>query len=318
MVQLNLDPTSLILSQFSDPMNSNNTFQLINDFSYSIERGIRYNDYAQLRESKLQSKRLKLSEIESISEIPTSYYSQLVEKSVNSEEIEIPKSEYSPILKKSVGNDRVSAIPKPGFLRESVSFPVNSLQCEENVQICEIPKSEYSPILKKSVKFHGDLGKLEGNDRVSAIRKPGFMRKSVSFPVNSLQCEENDSPPLKKKHGYSPSRKENISSNVNRIPKVERSVTTPPYTAKRERMNESGSKYGGVGGGGKMGNSVEKPSSEMRKKMMVGRKSYASIEELKGLSIVAGNAINNNNNGESRTRKSNVLRKSTIFTSKYY
>ncbi|KAK9742509.1 hypothetical protein RND81_03G178100 [Saponaria officinalis] len=256
-LQLTLDPISLILNQFSNPLNSNHNFQLLTD-SYFIERGLRYNAYAQLRESKLQSKRLQLDEIELFSEIPTSVNSPSVKKSVK----------FHANLCTSEQNEQVSAIPRPNFLRKSVKFQEISSKCEENVRVSEKPTSEYSSPMKKSVKFQGN------------------------------------------KQGSSTPRKENRkptpeNNSVGRIHRAEK-CTTPPASslAKREKMYDTATNR-----------SKSVNSGEKQRMMILGRKSCASIEELKGLSIAACNAINGETKG---AKKNHLLRKSTVFSTKFY
>ncbi|KAL9230093.1 hypothetical protein vseg_005485 [Gypsophila vaccaria] len=297
--QLTIDPISLILSQFSDPLNSVKTFRLIAD-SYFMERGIKYNAYAQLRESKIRSKRLNFDEIELFSEVPASIC--------------------SPPVKKSVMFDANSGQSEE---KEQVS--------EKSVKFCEMSISENSSPVKKSVKFHGNLGEMQENVRASAIPRPNFLRKSVKFHENLSKCEENIqasekstseySSPMKKsvnfqgvKQGSSTLRKENRkptaeNNNVGRIQRAERCTTpTASSLAKRERMYDLTTKNSG--------RSKSVNAAEKQRMMTLGRKSYASIEELKGLSIAASNAIN----GETKGAKKNyLLRKSTVFsTTKFY
>ncbi|KNA18473.1 hypothetical protein SOVF_070320 [Spinacia oleracea] len=275
--QLTLDPKTLILSHHFDPLNPSNTLQLITD-PYFMERGPRYNAYAQLRESKLRSKRLKLEEDEQVLEISKSEFSP-ARKAVRFQKIEedeqfleIPKSEFSP-AKKSV--------------RFQGNLLRNSKKIEENEQFLELPRSEFSPA-KKTIRFQGNL---QGNSK-----KQGYSALAQSVPdFSSALRKENRKPP-----------------SENRIPRFEKSATPPPSLSKREKMYGSATKLGGVGS--KSVNSGEKQSSG--KLMMMARKSYASIDELKGLSIAAANAINGENRGAKKG--GSVLRKSTVFSSRYY
>lgn len=81
-------------------------------------------------------------------------------------------------------------------------------------------------------------------------------------------------------------RKENRKPVAALPPVAERSLTPPAG------LSKSGSIYGKVGGGSKSANSAEK-----RIGGLMARKSYASMEELKGLAAVAVNAINGENRG---------------------
>lgn len=292
--------------------------QSLTDSSF-IERGPRYDVYAQLRESNLQSKRLKLSDLEPVFEIPISENSPPLKKfddfhgnlggfeedyqvselpkfgflrnSVkfegNVQVYEVHKSEHSPILRRSGrnlgnlgGDGRASAIPKPGFLTRSMKFNEISTMNRENEQICEIPRSEYSPISKKSIKFQGETG-----------QKQGYSVLAQSVPdLSSVLRKENRKPTPE-------------TGNVNRIPRGGKCGTPPASKTEKERVYGSVSKYGG---GSKSVNSGEKQS---KMKGIIGRKSCANIQELKGLSVVAATAINAENK---RTRKS------TLFSTKYF
>lgn len=81
-------------------------------------------------------------------------------------------------------------------------------------------------------------------------------------------------------------RKENRKP-VGALPPVAERSATPPAS-----FSKSGRVYGKVGGGSKSTNSAEKRSGGL-----MARKSYASMEELKGLASAAGNAINGENRG---------------------
>ncbi|XP_021743883.1 uncharacterized protein LOC110709938 [Chenopodium quinoa] len=304
---LTLDPKTLLLSHYSDP--SNNTLQLITD-PYFMERGPRYNAYAQLRESNLRSKRLKFEEDQQFLEIPRSdsspekknevrFQGNLLGNCTKIEEdeqfLEIPRSEFSPAKKKNV--------------RFQGNLLGNCKKIEEDEQFLEmIPRSEFSPA-KKNARFQGNL--------LVKVRKLRKKNKNVRFQGN---LQNNG-----KKQGYSvlaqsvpdfssALRKENRKPSENRIPRFEKSATPPPLMSKREKMIGSGSKLGGVGS--KSVNSGEKQSSG--KLMSMGRKSYASIDELKGLSIAAVNATNGENKVGKKSGNTSVLRKSTVFSTRYY
>uniref|UniRef100_A0A803ND02 Uncharacterized protein n=1 Tax=Chenopodium quinoa TaxID=63459 RepID=A0A803ND02_CHEQI len=265
---LTLDPKTLLLSHYSDP--SNNTLQLITD-PYFMERGPRYNAYAQLRESNLRSKRLKFEEDQQF--------------------LEIPRSDSSPEKKNEV--------------RFQGNLLGNCTKIEEDEQFLEIPRSEFSPAKKKNVRFQGNLlgncKKIEEDEQfLEMIPRSEFSpaKKNARFQGNLLvkgysvlaQSVPDFSSAL---------RKENRKPSENRIPRFEKSATPPPLMSKREKMIGSGSKLGGVGS--KSVNSGEKQSSG--KLMSMGRKSYASIDELKGLSIAAVNATN----GENKVGKKSVV-----------
>ncbi|KAI3451775.1 hypothetical protein Pfo_008440 [Paulownia fortunei] len=82
-------------------------------------------------------------------------------------------------------------------------------------------------------------------------------------------------------------RKENRKPLVALPPVAERSVTPPAGPSK------IGRNYGKVGGGSKSANSAEKRSGGL-----MARKSYANMEELKGLAAAAaGNGISGENRG---------------------
>uniref|UniRef100_A0A803LAX2 Uncharacterized protein n=1 Tax=Chenopodium quinoa TaxID=63459 RepID=A0A803LAX2_CHEQI len=303
---LTLDPKTLLLSHYSDP--SNNTLQLITD-PYFMERGPRYNAYAQLRESNLRSKRLKFEEDQQFLEIPRSdsspekknevrFQGNLLGNCTKIEEdeqfLEIPRSEFSPAKKKNV--------------RFQGNLLGNCKKIEEDEQFLEmIPRSEFSPA-KKNARFQGNLlgksKKIKEEEQFLEITRSEFSpaKKNVRFQGN---LQNNG-----KKQGYSvlaqsvpdfssALRKENRKPSENRIPRFEKSATPPPLMSKREKMIGSGSKLGGVGS--KSVNSGEKQSSG--KLMSMGRKSYASIDELKGLSIAAVNATN----GENKVGKKSVV-----------
>ncbi|KAJ8545882.1 hypothetical protein K7X08_018465 [Anisodus acutangulus] len=96
-------------------------------------------------------------------------------------------------------------------------------------------------------------------------------------------------------------RKENRKPPPGMLPSLnEKSATPPPSGAK------SGKFYGGVGstGGSKSVNSGEK-----RIGCMMTRKSYANVEELKGLASVARSAIN----GENRVGRTNRVAGKTVL-----
>ncbi|KAL2247015.1 uncharacterized protein LOC105176154 [Sesamum indicum] len=81
-------------------------------------------------------------------------------------------------------------------------------------------------------------------------------------------------------------RKENRKPVSALPPVAERSVTPPAG------LSKSGGIYGKVGGGSKSANSAEKRSGGL-----MARKSYASMEELKGLAAAAHKEINGGKNG---------------------
>ncbi|KAL9226533.1 hypothetical protein vseg_002335 [Gypsophila vaccaria] len=256
-----------------------------------MERGPRYEVYAHLRESNLKSKRFKLDEDYRVSEKPKLIDSSLVKKC----------DEFDGSLGDLGEEIRILEIPKPGFLSKSVKFHGMLNGCEENVSVCEIPKSDHSPILKKSSKFHRDLYDVDENERVFEVSRANVGKKSVKFHGENVEI----SPKLKKTERKqrcsvlaqsvpdlgSVLRKENRkprpeNGNVSRIP----TFGTPALSMSKRKSVNSGEKQRNVG-------------------MMMSRKSYASVEELKGLSIVASNGIN----GENKRG-----RKSAIFSSKYY
>lgn len=76
-------------------------------------------------------------------------------------------------------------------------------------------------------------------------------------------------------------RKENRKPVAALPPVIERSVTPPPAGWKNGKV------YGKVGGGSKSANSGEKKSDGL-----MSRKSYANMDELKGLAAAARNGIN--------------------------
>lgn len=84
-------------------------------------------------------------------------------------------------------------------------------------------------------------------------------------------------------------RKENRKPPVGMLPAVMETSLTPP--TKNSKMYGVGAKSGG--GGSKSVNSGEKRSGGI----IMGRKSYACMEELKGFSAAAANAINGENRG---------------------
>ncbi|KAG8373739.1 hypothetical protein BUALT_Bualt11G0056300 [Buddleja alternifolia] len=82
-------------------------------------------------------------------------------------------------------------------------------------------------------------------------------------------------------------RKENRKPAAALPPMAERSATPPAGLSKSGRM------YGKIGGGSKSTNS----SAEKRSGGLMARKSYANMDELKGLGSAAGNAINGEHRG---------------------
>ncbi|XP_010693241.2 uncharacterized protein LOC104906210 [Beta vulgaris subsp. vulgaris] len=325
--QLTLDPNSLILSHHFDALNNpSKTLQLITD-PYFMERGSRYNAYAELRELKLRSKRLKFEEDDQISELPTSEFSP-VKKTVSFQS-DSKKQGYS-VLGEYEEDDQIYELPKSEFspVKKTVRFQGNSKkqgysvlgEFGEDDRIPDLPKSEYSPA-KKTVRFQGNskkqgysvLGEFAEDHKIPELPKSEFspLKKTVKFQGN---FQGNS-----KKQGYSvlaqsvpdfssTLRKENRKPVENRVSRAEKSATPPPSLSKRDKMYGSGMKLGGLGS--KSVNSGEKQSSG--KLMMMGRKSYANIEELKGLSIAASNSINGEKRGAKRA--GNVLRKSTVFS----
>jgi len=172
-------------------------------------------------------------------------------------------------------------------LRES-KLRSKRLQFDEDERESKIPRSEFTPPAKKSVRFQESL------PLPSSGRKQGCSVLAQSVPDFSSAV-----------------RKENRRPPENRIPKAEKSMTPPPAMARREKMYGSGVKEGG---GSRSVNSGEKQSNGRFMMMGNGRKSCASIEELKGLSIAACNSIN----GEIRGgKRGNVLRKSTVLSTRY-
>lgn len=76
------------------------------------------------------------------------------------------------------------------------------------------------------------------------------------------------------------------------LPPVMEKSMTPPAGSKSSKM---------YGVGAKLSGSKSANSGEKRNGGLMARKSYASMEELKGLSYAAANAINHGENREGRT-----------------
>ncbi|KAK4367976.1 hypothetical protein RND71_011768 [Anisodus tanguticus] len=96
-------------------------------------------------------------------------------------------------------------------------------------------------------------------------------------------------------------RKENRKPPPSMLPSLkEKSATPPPSGAKSGRF------YGGVGS---IGGSKSVNSGEKRTGGMMTRKSYANVEELKGLASVARSAIN----GENRVGRTNRVAGKTVL-----
>ncbi|KZV27953.1 hypothetical protein F511_34627 [Dorcoceras hygrometricum] len=128
---------------------------------------------------------------------------------------------------------------------------------------------------RKQVKFHGS----------SDFKTPPRRPKGPSILTQSVPDFS------------SALRKENRKPASPLPPINERSVTPPAGLLKSRRL------YGNVGGGSKSTGSAEK-----RIGGLMARKSYASINELKGLASVAGKAIDR----ESRGRSSRGIGKSFL------
>ncbi|GMH04314.1 hypothetical protein Nepgr_006153 [Nepenthes gracilis] len=121
----------------------------------------------------------------------------------------------------------------------------------------QTPKSEFTPPAKKSVKF-------EGISSVSKRSVSSVLTRSVP-DFSSVMRKENRKPPA-----------------VGAL--LQSSTTPPPATSKGPKVFGTPPKLGGS----KSVNSGEKRSAGL---LMMGRKSYACLEELKGLSVAAANGI---------------------------
>ncbi|KAL6960982.1 hypothetical protein U1Q18_038747 [Sarracenia purpurea var. burkii] len=103
-------------------------------------------------------------------------------------------------------------------------------------------------------------------------------------------------------------RKENRKPPVNTLPPVREKSLTPPLSGLKN------SKFSGVGersGGSKSANVGEKKTGGL-----TARKSYASMEELKGLSAAAASAINGENRGGRRNGRG--VAKTVLGYRQYY
>ncbi|GAB2288870.1 hypothetical protein Dimus_023178 [Dionaea muscipula] len=151
-------------------------------------------------------------------------------------------------------------------LRESRLRAKRIKQLEQGQEF-QVPRSEITPPAKRILGFEPDFSDSKRSGRSSVLAQ------SVSDFSSAL-------------------RKENRRPAENR---VEKSFTPPPGMPKGSRVYGSASKLGGGGGGGG-GGSSQSLIAVGEKRGLMGRKSYASFEELKGLSAAAASAIA----GESR------------------
>ncbi|KAJ8567462.1 hypothetical protein K7X08_019670 [Anisodus acutangulus] len=131
---------------------------------------------------------------------------------------------------------------------------------------------------KKQVKFQGSFVTPPKRKKGSSI-----LAQSVPDFSSALRKENRKPPPP----SMLPSLKE-------------KSATPPPSGAKSGRF------YGGVGS---IGGSKSVNSGEKRTGGMMTRKSYANVEELKGLASVARSAIN----GENRVGRTNRVAGKTVL-----
>ncbi|KAL8161159.1 hypothetical protein V2J09_012648 [Rumex salicifolius] len=138
---------------------------------------------------------------------------------------------------------------------------------ESEIVEIEMPKPDLSPSpLKKSVKFQ-DPGGFPGQKRKS-LRPPSSSMVAQSVPdFSSALKKENRRPPP-----------------ANRM--MDKAATPPPPMSKASKIYGSGSKLGS-----------RSVNSGERKTGVAARKSYACIEELKGLSAAASLSIAGENRG---------------------
>lgn len=161
-------------------------------------------------------------------------------------------------------------------LRESKLRMKNNMRS----QIDE-PQSKTLTPPKKQVKFQGNFhGTRKGSSSSSSSSSYSVLAQSVPDFSSALR-KENRKPPA-----------------MSRLPPMMESTTPPPPASKNvARINGIMSKLGG--GGSKSANAGEK-----RNGGLMARKSYASVEDLKGFSSAVQNAIvGENRGGGGRTGK---------------
>ncbi|KAL2527918.1 hypothetical protein Fot_20519 [Forsythia ovata] len=154
-------------------------------------------------------------------------------------------------------------------LREKKLRSKNLIEVQKKPEKVEVEKNQNQSVSiltppKKQVKFQGNVNFTTPPKRP---KESSVLTRSVPDFSSAL-------------------RKENRKPVSVLPPVMERSVTPPPAGWK------NGMVYGKVGGGSKSVNSGEKRSDGL-----MSRKSYANMEELKGLATAARNGINGENRG---------------------
>ncbi|CAI9777699.1 unnamed protein product [Fraxinus pennsylvanica] len=149
-------------------------------------------------------------------------------------------------------------------LREKKLRSKNLIEVQKTPEKVEVEKNQNKSVSvltppKKQVKFQGNLNFTTPPRRP---KESSVLTRSVPDFSSAL-------------------RKENRKPVAALPPVMERSVTPPPAGWKNGKV------YGKVGGGSKSVNSGEKKSDGL-----MSRKSYANMDELKGLAAAARNGIN--------------------------
>ncbi|KAL8532006.1 hypothetical protein ACS0TY_008564 [Phlomoides rotata] len=146
---------------------------------------------------------------------------------------------------------------------------------------------EYSDLRDKRLRMKR-IGEKEPDEKIQSRSILTPPKKQVKFSSNLMTPPKRAKPPSALTQSVpdfsSALRKENRKP-VNMLPPVAERSLTPPA--------KSVSVYGKVVLGSKSASSVEKRSGGG----MMARKSYASMEGLKGLAVAAGHAINGENRG---------------------
>jgi hypothetical protein len=276
-----LDPISLILNQNS---NSDQPFPLTlttEEDSFIMERGRNYNAYAELREKRLRMRCLMHVQEENFEIEPTKFVDP-------SRKLVKFQDDLGYGSKGSLEQDESFEIESQKVvapIRKNVSFQggfgygrKGSLEQEEKI---EIEQQKFVSSTRKEVKFQGGLANGRKGSFVVAQSVPDFsavLRKENRKPSNYL-------PPVMEM--MTPPSKSSFSKDNNEVVSSSRGSKSESAGEKKKKKT-----VGGGGGGG----------------VLKGRKSYASIDELRNLSSATTIAIN----GESRGRGGNgrVLRKS--------
>ncbi|KAJ4707078.1 Homeobox Hox-B3-like protein [Melia azedarach] len=161
---LQLDPMSLLLSQNNDPQKPPVSLKLITE-SYFMERGPRYKEYAQLRESKLRRKNMQEEDNEQCEP----------KRSPLKKQVRFQSSLTGSRKGSSVSSVLAQSVPDfSATLRKENRKPVTGTL-------------ELTPPSKNWSKTNGNLSNSRGSKSASAGEKKGMMARKSYASIDELK-----------------------------------------------------------------------------------------------------------------------------------